>query len=38
MELSTITILVVGAIIIGILYIGLHTNLVEDVSSRKKND
>lgn len=35
MELSTITILVVGAIIIGILYIGLHTNIVEDVGRKK---
>lgn len=36
MELSTITILVVGAIIITILYVGLHTDLVEDVSERKE--
>lgn len=33
---STITLLVVGAIIITLLYIGLHTDLVEDVSDRKK--
>ncbi|KKN31120.1 hypothetical protein LCGC14_0827280 [marine sediment metagenome] len=32
---STITLLVVGTIIITLLYIGLHTDLVEDVSNRK---
>ena len=33
---STITLIVVGAIVIGLLYVGLHTDLVEDVSDRKK--
>jgi hypothetical protein len=36
MEASTITLLVVGAFVITFLYIGLHTDLVEDVSKRKE--
>ncbi|GGG59776.1 hypothetical protein GCM10011403_16340 [Pseudohongiella nitratireducens] len=33
---NTISLIVVGLIIISILYIGLHTDLVQDVSGRRK--
>lgn len=33
---STITLVVVGAVVISILFVGLHTDLVEDISDRKK--
>lgn len=35
-DLITGTILVVGLVIAGLLYVGLHTDLVGDVSERDK--
>jgi len=37
MEISTLTILGVGCVIMLILYVGLHTDIVEDSSQGNKN-
>mgnify|MGYP006409433331 CR=1 FL=1 len=35
---STIGLMIAGLVVVSFLYIGLHTDLVEDVSERKKRN